>query len=233
MIALLTALGAALITAIATLIAVSISQKHNRELKIIELREETARMIRQEKREVYLEVLKSNKMAVQYAVQLGYMSLGQQLRVDPDALDAASNKFEELIPEIEIVASREIYDLSQRLYQATSACMDTMYRENERYFEEFARRHPDQDRPSSEQAKAIWEKVRARVQEEYEKQGIDRLYHQLRSQIREELGFLALDPSLVPTLEETEKLRKELINLNRRGIGLPQQTFPETPSGEG
>ncbi len=214
------ALGASLVTAIATLIGVWISQRNSRQLKIIELREETARTIRQEKREVYLEVLKSNKIAVQYAVQMGYMSLGQQLRVNPDALDVASERFGELIPEIEIVASREIYDLSQRLYTATSSCIDTMYRENERLFAEFEREYPGQQL-TQEQAEAIWERVRAKVQEEYERQEINQLYMRLRNRIKEELGFLALDPSLAPTSEETEGLRRELIELNRRGVGLP------------
>lgn len=62
---------AALATALAALGAAWLTNKHNRSLKVIELREQTARTIRQEKREVYLELLKANRMLVQYAVQMG------------------------------------------------------------------------------------------------------------------------------------------------------------------
>lgn len=69
----------ALITAGGVLVATWLSNRHNRQLKLVELREQTSRTIRQEKREVYLELLRTNRMSVQYAVQLGYMDLGQQL----------------------------------------------------------------------------------------------------------------------------------------------------------
>jgi len=87
-----------------------------------------------------------------------------------------------------------------------------MYRENERRFQKFRSDNPEQPQPSQAQAEAIWEEVRAEVQKIYEEQEIENLYRQLRDQIRQELGFLALDPSLVPTAEATEKLRKELAN---------------------
>lgn len=174
----------AVIAAAAALGGALIAQRYTRDLKIIELREQTARTIRQEKREVYLELLKANRIAVQYASQLGYMALGQQLQVDPNAMDTASDKFKNLIPELEIVASRKIYDLSQELYTATSRCIDTMYRENERRFAEFKRRNPGKERPTPEQAAVIWEEVRAEVQKVYEEQGIEKLYRRLRNQVR-------------------------------------------------
>jgi hypothetical protein len=64
----------------------------------MELREGTARTIRQEKREDYLELLRANRRAVQYAVQISHMGLDQQLAVDLSAMNAASDKFGELIP---------------------------------------------------------------------------------------------------------------------------------------
>lgn len=218
----LIALLTALVTATAALGAAWITSRHNRGLKVIELREQTARTIRQEKREVYLELLKANRMLVQYAVQMGYMGLGQQLQVNIGAVAAASDRFQRMIPELELVASRPIYDLSQRLYAATSRCTDAMYRESERRFADLERDNPDQS-PSPEQKAAIWEEVRAEVQKVYEEQGIEGLYRQLRNQVREELGFLVLDPTLVPTPEETAKLRRELANLdqipNKHGPG--------------
>ncbi len=205
---------AALTTALAALGGVWLTNKHNRRLKLIELREQTALTIRQEKREVYLQLLRSYRTLAQYAVQIGHMSLEQQLRVDVDALDAVSEESQRLIPELELVASRPIYDLSQRLYAASSRCSDTMYHESERRFAGFERDNPGRE-PSREEKEAIWEEVRAEVQKVYEQQGIEQLYGQLRNQVREELGFLALDPGLVPTPEETARLRRELANLDQ------------------
>src|SRR5215207_2586193 len=99
----ITALGGPLIGAVIALIGVKIAQRSNRDLKIIELREQTARTIRQEKREVYLELLRANKASVQFVTQLGYMALGQQRQVDPTAIEEASRKFRTIIPELELV----------------------------------------------------------------------------------------------------------------------------------
>ena len=202
----------ALITAGGVLFATWLSNRHNRQLKLIELREQTARTIRQEKREVYLELLKTNRMSVQYAVQLGYMDLGQQLSVDVETIEAASTRFGRLIPELELVASREVYDLSQKLYTATARCNDTMYRESEKRFASVV--CPGGEL-TPEQKISIWEEVRGEVQKVYEQQDMEQLYGQVRNQIRQELGFLALDPSLVPTPEEIEKLRRELAALDQ------------------
>ena len=189
-----------------------LSNRHNRQLKLVELREQTAHTIRQEKREVYLELLKANRRSIQYAVQLGYMDLGQQLSVDIDEIDAASARFRQLIPELELVASREVYELSQELYRTMDRCNDTMYRESEKRFASFVLSDGE---PTPEQKIAIWEEVRGEVQKVYEQQSMEKLYAQVRNQIRQELGFLALDPSLVPTPEEVEKLRRELSNLDQ------------------
>ena len=206
------ALLTALIAAGAALFGTWFSNRHNRQLKLIELREQTASTIRQEKRQVYLELLRANRMSVQYAVQLGYADMGQQLNVDLDAVEAASAKFQRLIPELELVASREVYDLSQELYRVTDRCNDTMYRESEKRFAPFER---SGEEPSLEQKVVIWEEVRSEVQRVYEQQGMEHLYRQVRNQIRQELGFLALDPSLVPTPQEIEKLREELSSLDQ------------------
>src|SRR5215204_6542333 len=197
-----------IIGGIIALFSVKIAQRHNRDVKILEIREQTVRTLRQEKREAYLELLRVNRMSAQYATQLGYMALGQQLQVNPNALVAASEKYKDLIPELEIVASGRIYDLAQQLYTAASQCQDTMFRESEQRFQEYERNNPNQE-PSPEQKAAIWEEVRAKVQKVFEGQGIVQLYFQLRNQIKQELGFLALDPKLVPSPEELEKLRQE------------------------
>jgi hypothetical protein len=207
-----TTLLTALITAGGVLFATWLANRHNRQLKLIELREGTARTIRQEKREVYLELLRANRRAVQYAVQISHMGLDQQLAVDLSAMNAASDRFGELIPELELVASREVYELSQELYRAMGRCNEKMYLESEQRFVEFDLMDKE---PSPEQKIAIWEEVLAEVQKLSDELGMELLYSQLRNCIREELGFLALDPSLVPTAEELKKLRKELSNLDQ------------------
>jgi hypothetical protein len=90
-----------------------LSNRHSRDLKMIEIGEQRTQTKRQERREVYLELLRSYRMSVQYAAQMGYMALGQQLSVDLASVDEATEKFRRLIPELEIVGSDEVRDLSQ------------------------------------------------------------------------------------------------------------------------
>jgi hypothetical protein len=92
----------ALTVAAATLLGVLLSNKHNRQMELIKLREQTALTIRNEKRGVYLELLRVNRMSLQYAVQISHAGLEQQLSVDLDAINAASDKFQRLIPELEL-----------------------------------------------------------------------------------------------------------------------------------
>jgi hypothetical protein len=93
-----------------------------------------------------------------------------------------------------------------------SRCNEKMYMESEQRFVEFELMDEE---PSPEQKLAIWEEVRAEVQKLYDELGMELLYSQLRNRIREELGFLVLDPTLVPTAAELKKLRKELSNLDQ------------------
>lgn len=208
----LTALAAIitpLVTAGGVLLANLISNKHNRNLKIIELGEQRTQTKRQEKREVYLELLRVYRMSVQYAAQMGFMELGQQLQVDIASVDEASEKFRRLIPELEIVGSEKVRDLSQELYASTARCNDIMYVESEKRFATFDRTG---QQPSPQQKAAIWEEVSKEVQKVYVQIGMEDLYAQLRAQIRKELGFDSLETSLLPGAEEAAKLHKQILN---------------------
>jgi hypothetical protein len=177
----LAAIFAPLITAGGVLLANVLSNRHARDLKMIELGEQRTQTKRQEKREVYLDLLRSYRMSVQYAAQMGYMALGQQLSVDIASVDEATEKLRRLIPELEIVGSDEVRDLSQELYTATARCNDVMYMESEKRFAAFDRAGKQ---PSPRQKAAIWDEVSVEVQKVYQEAGMERLYAQLRTQIR-------------------------------------------------
>lgn len=186
----LAAIFAPLVTAGGVLLANLLSNKHNRNLKSIELREQRTQTKRHEKREVYLELLRAYRMSVQYSAQMGFMELGQQLQVDIASIDEATEKFRRLIPELEIVGSEEVRDVSQELYAATSRCNDVMYVESERRFAAFDR---IAQQPSSQQKAAIWQEVSTEIRKVYEEANMESLYAQLRTQIRKELGFSSLE----------------------------------------
>ncbi len=216
---------------ITTLFGVWITQRNNREtkrteleanrdLKMLELEEQSESTKRQERREVYLELLRAYRMSVQYAAQMGYMVLGQQLQVDIKTVDEARERFRRLIPELEIVGSEEVRDLSQELYTATAKCNDVMYVESEKRFATF-----DQlgRQPSPQQKAVIWQEVSSEVQKVYEGMNIENLYAQLRTQIRKELGFAS--PNTEPTLgpEEAKKLHRQLLNIDQMRLRSSQQ----------
>lgn len=204
-----------LIVASATLLGVVLSNRHNRQMELIKLREQTALTIRSEKREVYLELLRVNRMSIQYAIQISFAGLEQQLSVDVEAIGTASAKFERMIPELELVASREVYDLSQELYKGMTRCNEVMYTESEKRFAQF---DSVRSEPTTNQRITIWKQVRGEVQKAYEQQDLEQKYRKARNQIREELGFLALDPSLVPTSDDIKKLRSELLSLDQMNL---------------
>lgn len=216
----LAAIFAPLITAGGVLLANLLSNKHARDLKMIELSEQRTQTKRQERRDVCLELLRAYRMSVQYAVQISHMALGQQLQVDIASIDEATDKFRRLIPELEIVGSEEIRDLSQELYAATATCNDVMYIESEKRFATF--RQLDKE-PSKQQKEAIWEEVRAEVQKAYEGTGMESLYDQLRTQIKKELGFLPSDANLIPSSEEARKLHRQLLNNDQMRLRSSQQ----------
>jgi hypothetical protein len=216
----LAAIFAPLITAGGVLLANVLSNRHSRDLKMIEIGEQRTQTKRQERREVYLELLRSYRMSVQYAAQMGYMALGQQLSVDLASVDEATEKFRRLIPELEIVGSDEVRDLSQELYTATARCNDVMYVESERRFAAFDKAGKQ---PSPQQTATIWEEVSAEVQKVYEEMGMENLYAQLRTQIRKELGFTSPEADPIPGLEEAKKLHKQLLNVDQMRLRSSQQ----------
>lgn len=189
-----------------TLVGVRMTLAHSRQQQLIQLRENFASTIRTEKREVYLELLRAVRSAVQETYKMGQVTLGAQLQADIDGLGEASRRFRVLQPEIELVASSEVLTLAAKFERANGACMDVLYRETEK-------RDPQPGRDSQERLEVIWNEVQHEIQEEFERQGIWRIYEELRNQIREELGFMALDLNLMPSDTEIAKL-KEL-----RGIG--------------
>lgn len=194
-----------------------IELESNRKLKLIELREQTAKMIREEKREVYLDVLRAYRTAVKYWKQMGEWSLRETLQVDSERIVEVHKSFQELIVQAELVASAPVYDLARRLNEAMDRCWQTHYNVNERLFKENAQLLDSQTRsPEQIQAahEAIWEQVRAEIKKVFEEQNTEQLYVSLRNQIRSELGFLSLSPELVPTQEELESLSKDMNELN-------------------
>jgi hypothetical protein len=220
---------------VSTLLGVKITQRNhretkrmklaaNRDLKTMELGEQREGMKRQERREVYLDLLSAYRMSVQYAAQMGHMALGQQFQVDIRTVEETQERFKRLIPELEIVGSDEVKDLLQELYRATARCNDVMYTESEKRFTPFDQRG---QQPTPQQTAAIWKEVSAEVQQVYEEMSMEGLYAQLRTQIRKELGFTSqdTDPTLSP--EEAKKLHSQLLNMDQMRLRSTQQNTGE------
>lgn len=221
----------ALIIPLATLLGVWITQRnnrktklieleHSRDLKMIEIEDQMQQTQRQEKREVYLEVLRAYRMSVQYSAQLSHMALGQQLQVDIASVYEGTDKFRRLLPELEIVGSEEVRDFFQELYSATAKCNNVMYVESEKRFSPFDQRGIH---PSPQQKAAIWEEVSAEVRKVYEVRGMENLYAQLRTQIRKGLGFTSQDTDLMPSPEAAKKLHTQLLNVDQMRLRSGQQ----------
>jgi hypothetical protein len=164
-----------LATPIAALIGVAIAQwnnrktkrmelEDNRKLKLIELREQMAKLIREEKREVYLEILRAYRTAMKYWRQMGEWSLIDTLQVDSERIVEVHKSFQDLIVQAELVATAPIYDLTRKLHEAMERCWQThrdvtdqLVRENAHLLDKQTR-SPEQVQAAHE---AIWKQVRA------------------------------------------------------------------------
>jgi hypothetical protein len=65
------------------------------------------------------------------------------------------------------------------------------------------------------QAATIWNEVSAEVQKVYVEMGLENLYAQLRTRIRQELSFTPPEASPLPSAEEQAKLHRQLMNLDQ------------------
>lgn len=190
-----------------TLIGVRITLAHSRKQQLIQLRENFATTIRAEKRQIYVEYLQAIRSSMREVSMMGQASLGAQLAADVEGLAAASERFRELQGELDIVASPEVLTLAEQIYRANGACLDVLYRETEK-------RNPQPGVHTQQQLEGIWDDVRAEIQKEFDRQGIERLYQEFQNQVRKELGFIALDLNLIPSEREQRRLKKDLERLD-------------------
>jgi hypothetical protein len=63
------------------------------------------------------------------------MTAPQKIQVLLPALEAAAERFNELLAGIDIVATPGVAGLAQQLYEASGRCLDEMYRTSERCLE--------------------------------------------------------------------------------------------------
>lgn len=201
----------ALIGAGGVLIATRQSNSNNRNLKLIELEDQNERTKRQEKREAYLELLRTYRMLVQYMAQISHTDLGQQFQTDVASVHEVNDRLNRLFPELEIAGSEEVKDVYQEISAAADECNRVLYEETEKRFAAFEQRGIA---PTSQQKAAIWNEVSAEIRKVYEGMGVERLYAQLRTLIQKELGFASSDTPLTPTAEEQAKLHEQVLKLD-------------------
>ena len=68
------------------------------------------------------------------------MSSGQGVQVNLPHLEASTERFNDLLAGLEIVASPPISLLAQQLYDATARCLDVMYQTSEDCLRKFGPR---------------------------------------------------------------------------------------------
>ena len=211
----------ALITATAVLIASRQSNSNNRDLKMIEIEEQKERSKRQEKREVYLELLRTYRMLVQYTAQISYTDLGQQFQTDQASVREIADRLNRLYPELEIAGSDEITDLYQRISTVAARCNRALFEETEKRFAPFDQRRVH---PSPQQKEVIWREVSAEIRKVYDDVGMEQLYAHLRIQIRKELGFASPSESSVLGPEDATRLHERMLNLDQMRLRADQQS---------
>jgi len=178
-----------------------------RQLALIQLREETARLFRAEKRAVYVRMLdaaRSEQLAWQQLVGQQTNALIPDLQALLQKVVAQKQAADEVAAEIELVASYETYELSSRFQRATAVLLRTLVVETERRLD-----------PGQPGDVTTFRHVQVVLRQQINQEDTQTLYIALRQQMRSELFDLALEPSLRPTPQEQYELRQEVRNLNQ------------------
>jgi len=185
-----------------------------RQLALIQLREETARLFRAEKRAVYIRMLdaaRNEQLAWQElagpqpdALMPDFQALEQKVATQKQAAD-------EVAAETELMASYETVELSSRFHRATAVLLETLISETERRLD-----------PGQPGDITTFRQVQVLLRQQITQQDTQKLYIALREQMRSELFDLALEPSLRPTPQEQDELRQEVHDLNQD----PRQPHP-------
>ncbi len=177
-----------------------------RQLALIQLREETARLFRAEKRAIYIRMLDAVRTE-----QIAWQQLAaeQPDELAPDLVGlvqrvaAQKRATDELAAETELVASRETYELSQRFQQATTVLLRTLFAETDRRLE-----------PGQRGDTTTFRQVQATLRQQIDQQNTGSLYAAMIEQMRSELFDLGLAPTLRPTGQEQDDLRQEVQGLD-------------------
>jgi hypothetical protein len=202
-----------LIGSIAALFGVWLTQKNNRETKLIELehnrklkeveveqqtemrlielQQEASRLFRSERQELYLELLTAIRPVRMFFRNVENAIQGGEQRQYAERLYEGLENYEALTPELEMSASTEVRHRADVYLRALYSCYQVL--PEEEYYSE------------DEQVRR---EAAVRVTQRHKEEGVEEKYTQLLEQIRGEMAHFALHPNLM--LDPAESKPTEL-----------------------
>lgn len=195
---------------VATLIGVAVTQRnnrrtkqleleHNRELKeleleyqkvlrLLELRQEASRLVRTEKRAVYLEMLRDLAVPWQFWMDLREYGIEDNYNERAREVQGYMTSYAALLPELQLCGSAEVRRKSREILRAFTECSETLTETAEAVVREF-----DNDAVFEAQ----WQQALDSALQLYEERDVDKKYREHVNQIRDEMNNLALEVETV------------------------------------
>lgn len=188
--------------------------EQQRELRLIDLRADAARLVRAERRAVYLEVMRIFSNVINFWLSLREYGIEDNY---PELSQAAQNQakaYVSLLPELHMCGSDELRRRSRNLIATLSRCSEVL--------EESA--EAEVIDPSDEQeVEAGWQRAVDAALQEYDNHDVNKMYWDLVAQIKDEMGSLTLrsDFGSDPAQGDVQEQRGEVETSARTGSADP------------
>jgi hypothetical protein len=163
---------------------------HQSELRHLELRQQASRLVRAERRAVYLEMLRNLASPWHFWMDLREYGIEDNYVERSREVQAYITSYAALLPELQLCGSAEVRRKSRELLAGFTECLEALADTAEEEVTEF-----DDD----EKVEAQWQKALNSALQVYDEQRIDKKYRELISQIRDEMSDLALEVDSVGT----------------------------------
>lgn len=164
--------------------------EHQRELRLQELRQEASRLVRSERRTVYLEMLRSLAVPWHFWLDLRKYGIEEDYEERSRNVQAHMTSYAGLLPELQLCGSAQVRRKSRELLTAFTECSEVLADTAEEEVEEFE---------DEEKFEAQWQNALDKALQVYDERNVNKKYRELVSHIREEMNSLALENDSVAT----------------------------------
>ncbi len=169
--------------------------EHQLELRQLELRSDAARLVRAERRSVYLELLRMLSNVLNFWLNLREYGVEEDYPERSREVQAQINAYAALLPELTMCGSDELRRKSRRLVAALYNCTEVLLDAAEAQVTNLS---------DKEEFEAGWQRAVDAALQEYDDHEVTKLYREVMTQIKDEMGSLVLQSDFAPERDQSD-----------------------------